>query len=248
MISAARIQSARSEEQPHLIRFCGHAFEALPSGALFWRAENMLLVADLHFGKMASFARGGQLLPPYDTGLTLTRLETDLQATGATKLMALGDSFHRDDSADHMLPEDRLRLKNMMQGIAWTWIAGNHDPSPHNISSHNIGSVGFGSMCCTSIEHRGVTLVHEPSSTGAAHIAGHLHPAARVRINGRSVRKPCFVTDGRLLILPAYGASTGHINILGHAFNGLFDRTKLEVVMLGSDRVFGVNPRRLCVG
>lgn len=231
-------QTKQDEDHMSGIRFCGHQFEPLVSGALFWRAENMLLVADLHFEKMASFARRGQLLPPYDTGLTLARLEADLRLTGATKLVALGDSFHRDDSANRMLPADRLRLDGLMDGVEWTWIAGNHDPSSH----------GLGGECCASLEYLGVAMVHEPIKSGPAHIAGHLHPAARVRLNGRSVRRPCFVTDGRLMIMPAYGVSTGHLNILSPAFTGLLDASKLQVTMLGADKVFAVNPRRLCAG
>lgn len=221
-----------------MIRFCGHQFEPLVSGALFWRAENMLLVADLHFEKMASFARRGQLLPPYDTGLTLARLEADLRLTGAKKLVALGDSFHRDDSANRMLSVDRQRLEGLMDGIEWTWIAGNHDPSSNDL----------GGECCATLEHLGVAMTHEPQKSGPAHIAGHLHPAARVRLNGRSVRRPCFVTDGRLMIMPAYGASTGHLNILSPAFSGFLDASKLQVTMSGAEQVFAVNPKRLCAG
>ena len=61
-----------------LLQFSGQTFEPLPSGGLFWRAENALLVADLHFEKFSSYAPRGQLLPPYDTGLTLQRLEADV--------------------------------------------------------------------------------------------------------------------------------------------------------------------------
>ena len=43
-----------------VLRFAGHNFEPLPSGALYWHARETLLVADLHFEKMASFARRGQ--------------------------------------------------------------------------------------------------------------------------------------------------------------------------------------------
>jgi uncharacterized protein len=82
---------------PTVLRFAGHNFEPMPSGALFWRAEQTLLVADLHFEKMASFARKGQMLPPYDTAMTITRLEADLRRTGARRLLSLGDTFHRPD-------------------------------------------------------------------------------------------------------------------------------------------------------
>jgi hypothetical protein len=62
------------------------------------------------------------------------------------------------------------------------------------------------------------------------------------------VRRPCFVHDGRLLILPAYGAGTGALNILGPAFAGLFDWPALEVTMIGRGRVYPVSPKRLVGG
>lgn len=80
MHSAASSLAAQTETA--LLRFAGQNFEPLPSGGLYWPAQDALLVADLHFEKMASFARRGQMLPPYDTGLTLTRLEADLRRTG----------------------------------------------------------------------------------------------------------------------------------------------------------------------
>ena len=134
------------------LQFAGHSFKPLPSGALWWAAENALLVADLHLEKLSSFAKRGSLLPPYDTGLTLRRLEADIAATGATEVIALGDSFHRDEGTTTLLDADRLRLMALLGRSHWTWIAGNHDPSPHQL----------GGICVERLEHRGLTLVHEP--------------------------------------------------------------------------------------
>jgi metallophosphoesterase superfamily enzyme len=67
-------------------------------------------------------------------------------------------------------------------------------------------------------------------------------------MNGRATRKPCFVHDNRLLILPAYGSSTGALNILSPAFSGLFHWPALEVVMLGRDRTYPVPVKRLVGG
>ena len=39
------------------------------------RPSALLVVADLHLEKGSSFARRGLLLPPYDTGATLPRLD-----------------------------------------------------------------------------------------------------------------------------------------------------------------------------
>ncbi len=237
--SAVAAAAWQSEDPVVLLNFAGHTFEPLVSGALFWRAESMLLVADLHLEKFSSFARRGQMLPPYDTGLTLRRLERDLEHTRAERVVSLGDSFHRNDGTGTLLDADRLRLMALLGRAHWTWLSGNHDPAPH----------ALGGTCADVLEHRGLTLVHEPRrGSGRATIAGHLHPAAPVVANGRGARRPGFVHDGRLLLLPAYGAGTGSMNILGPGFHGLFDYTALEVTMLGRNRVYPVSPRRLVAG
>ena len=237
--SAAAAAAWQSEDPVVLLNFAGHTFEPLVSGALFWRAESMLLVADLHLEKFSSFAKRGQMLPPYDTGLTLKRLERDLEHTHAERVVSLGDSFHRNDGTETLLDADRLRLLALLGRAQWTWLSGNHDPAPHTL----------GGVCLDRLEHRGLTLMHEPKrGSGRATIAGHLHPAATVVANGRGARRPCFVHDGRLLLLPAYGAGTGSMNILGPSFHGLFDYDALEVTMLGRGRVYPVSTRRLVGG
>lgn len=221
-----------------MIRFAGQIFEPLPSGALFWRAEQMLLVADLHLQKMASFVRQGRFLPPYDTGLTLLQLEADLNRTRASRVVALGDSFHREDGATGLQAADRTRLDRLAQQAEWVWLSGNHDPLPH----------GLAGLSCEHIAIDGISFAHVPERARVPLVAGHLHPAARIAINGRSVRAACFVCDDNLMILPAYGSATGSLNILSPAFQGLIRYDRLQVVMTGRDRVYPVSPRRLVAG
>jgi len=230
--------AASDSEATVLLHFAGHAFEPLPSGGLYWHAERALLVADLHLEKLSSFARRGSLLPPYDTGLTLKRLEADIARTGAERVIALGDSFHRDEGTTTLLDADRLRLMALLGRTHWTWVSGNHDPSPHTL----------GGVCVDALTYRGLTLTHQPARGTPGMIGGHLHPAAHVQVDGRSVRRPCFVHDGSVLVLPAYGASAGSINILGPAFLGLFDYGALEVTMIGRGRVYPVSTKRLVRG
>ncbi|HTM76834.1 MAG TPA: ligase-associated DNA damage response endonuclease PdeM [Devosia sp.] len=217
------------------MRFAGHVFQPLPSGALYWPAQRTLLVADLHLEKMSSFARRGQLLPPYDTGVTLKRLDADLRQTGAQRLVSLGDSFHRDEGATTLTDADRARIDTMTELAEWLWLSGNHDPQPH----------ALGGQCLPHLDLAGVTLTHEPRRGAINLVAGHLHPAAHLYLAGRATRRPCFVHDNRLLILPAYGASTGSLNILSPVFVGLFHWASIEVTMLGRDRLYPVSPKRL---
>jgi len=228
------LYQAEITETP-LLRFAGHNFEPLPSGALFWPGQQTLLVADLHLEKMSSFARRGQMLPPYDTGLTLGRLEADLRRTGARRMISLGDSFHRADASSLLTHSDRMRLDALTDLVECIWLSGNHDPVPHAI----------GGTCLPEMEMAGLTLTHEPRRGTTGLISGHLHPAAHIQMAGRSTRRPCFVHDNRLMILPAYGSSTGSINIMSQAFFGLFNWPGLEVTMLGRDRTYPISPKRL---
>lgn len=220
------------------LRFAGQMFQPLPSGGLYWIEQKALLVADLHLEKLSSYAKRGSLLPPYDTSMTLKRLAEDLEATGAQEVISLGDSFHRDEGTETLLDADRLRLMMLMGKAHWTWISGNHDPSPHML----------GGTCVEVLERNSLIFEHKPRAGAFGLIAGHLHPAARVVAEGRSVRRPCFVHDGRMMILPAYGSSTGSINIMSPAFMGLIDFGSVEVTMIGRGRVYPVSPKRLVGG
>ncbi len=234
----AALPSLQDEIEFMQIRFAGEIFEPLLSGALFWPAQRTLLVADLHLEKMSSFAASGQLLPPYDTRSTLHALGRDIADTGASRVICLGDSFHRDEGVRSLPEEDRARITALTGSLEWIWLAGNHDPTPHQL----------GGECSTSIELGSVALTHEPTRGANGLIAGHLHPAARVMLGGRSVRRPCFAHDGRLLILPAYGVTTGSLNIMSQPFHGLWHWPDLKVTMLGRDRIYPVSIRRLVGG
>ena len=51
--------------------FAGHELLLGTGRAVYWPAEQALIVADLHLEKASWFARAGQMLPPYDTLETL---------------------------------------------------------------------------------------------------------------------------------------------------------------------------------
>lgn len=232
--SAALNLSVPNLDEPQIV-FRGHRFVPLVSGALFWPEQGALLLADLHFDKFGAFARRGSLLPPYDTAITLSRLEADIAATGAETVISLGDSFHRRDSHLQLLDADRQRLVALVERRNWHWIAGNHDPEGHDL----------GGVCVPALEMGGLTLVHEPRPDGEGLIAGHLHPAAQIAMSGATTRRRCFVMDQRLLVMPAYGAGTGAMNILSPALVGHFHWPSVAISMIGRDRVYPVSPKRL---
>jgi DNA ligase-associated metallophosphoesterase len=201
-----------------------------PSGALYLERDRILVVSDLHFEKGSSFARRGMLLPPYDTATTLAALAKVIVRYNPVSVISLGDSFHDGDAAARLPAHYAAELAVLMAGREWIWITGNHDPQhPADLPGETFTELAFGNL----------VFRHEPSKLPCpGEIAGHLHPAAKVVRRGQAVQRRCFVSDQSRMIMPAFGAYTGGINILGRAFHGLFDAHAITAYMLGHARVY----------
>jgi len=206
------------------------------SGALWLTAERALVCADLHLEKGSSYAARGQMLPPYDTRETLKRLAAEVEALGPATVVLLGDTFHDRRSEERLDADDAARLRALAAGRTLVWVVGNHDAD---------GPKALPGEIADEIILSGLTLRHEPRpGLSPREVAGHLHPAARVRATRGSVRRRCFVTDGRRLILPAYGAYAGGLSVRDVALAGLFMRPPL-VGAIGSARVHAVGWERV---
>ncbi len=180
--------------------FCGEALSALTSGALWWPNESTLVVSDLHLGKAERMARrGGPMLPPYEIEETLDRLIGDCDATGARRVICLGDSFDDLGAAQATARAVSERLAPAMAGREWTWIEGNHDPGPVDIGGNHLAELQIGPL----------TFRHIAGHAPMGEVSGHYHPKARIVARGRSITRPCFLVDDARLILPAYGTYTG---------------------------------------
>lgn len=211
-----------------------------PSGALFVPSENLLVVSDLHLEKGAAFARRGMLLPPYDTAATLALLEHVVERYGPARVICLGDSFHDRHGAFLMPAMFRDRLNALVGQRDWIWIAGNHDPER---------PAGLGGDTAEEVTSGRWIFRHEPSSHARpGEVAGHLHPAARVAGNGRSVRGACFASDMSRMVMPSFGITTGGLNVLDHAFAGLFTPERATAYVIGTSRIYPISFRSLCPG
>lgn len=204
-------------------------------GALWCQDEATLIIADMHFEKGSAFAARGALLPPYDTRATLRRLAAVIERVKPARVISLGDAFHDRDAEARMEEADAAALEALVAGAEWTWVLGNHDPAPPKrfkgdvVAAKRVGTLVFR---------------HEPTKGRAdGEIAGHLHPCARVRTETRIQRRRCFATDGRRLIMPAFGAYAGGLNVLDVAFSGIF--TAPTAWVLGRARVYPISPRLL---
>ncbi|MBX9452728.1 MAG: ligase-associated DNA damage response endonuclease PdeM [Mesorhizobium sp.] len=220
-----------------MIAIAGEVALCDPRGALFFPDMRLLVVSDLHLEKGSAFARRGRLLPPYDTGATLDLLDTVIADHRPATVISLGDSFHDGFGAERMPSIYRDRLLSLMAGREWIWVAGNHDPdAPADLPGVVAGELALGDL----------RFRHEPlAGAEPGEIAGHLHPGAVVVQRGRAVRRRCFATDGERLVMPAFGAYTGSLNVLDKAYQGLFRWERFFAHMLGTNRVYTVAHHRL---
>lgn len=234
MTGSAAIQDMRS---PGEIEFAGEEAVCDQSGALYFPDLRLLAVSDLHLEKGSALARRGTLVPPYDTASTLLTLQAVVDRYQPAAVISLGDSFHDGWGAERLPLQFRLSLLRLMTGRDWFWVAGNHDPeAPKDLPGSTVAEIAVGEM----------RFRHEPSRrSGAGEIAGHLHPCARIVQRGKSVRKRCFASDGSRLIMPAFGAYTGSLNILDDAYHGLFNLDQLIAYMIGDTRIFPIAGRML---
>lgn len=214
--------------------------EAIPdgSGALWLPELSALLVADLHLEKGSSFARRGLMLPPYDTRATLAALEEVVSRLAPRLIICLGDSFHDGAAGERLAAEDRACIARLGAGREIIWISGNHDPEPvAGLPGRQVAELTLGTL----------VLRHIPSpvlASGSHEIAGHYHPVAAIHRRGRRLRARCFVHDDRRMILPAFGAYTGGLNVLEPEIAGLF-AAQFTACMIGTAAVHAIPSRLL---
>jgi DNA ligase-associated metallophosphoesterase len=215
----------------------GEPVQLTPEGALFLPACRTLVVADLHFEKGSAMAvRGRRLAPPYDTTATLDRLQRLMHRMQPTSVIALGDSFHDGAGPFRLANAEARRIQAMTKAVDWVWIAGNHDPDP---------PAALGGTAAAELLAGKLLFRHEPrSGPRPGEVAGHLHPKAAVSTTARRISGFCFVTDGQRIILPAFGAYTGGLDVHAPAIRSLFKRG-LKVFMLGRERLYQFPMSRL---
>jgi len=113
-------------------------------------------------------------------------------------------------------------------------VLGNHDPEPPE---------GIGGDAVLEMAIGKLTFRHDPVSGARGEIAGHLHPKASVATRGATVTRPCFVADGNRVVLPAFGAFTGGLDVRDVAIKRLFPGGA-RAFLLGKERLFSFSTRQ----
>ncbi len=118
---------------------------------------------------------------------------------------ALGDSFHDSAGADRLAADDLATLTRLARGRDWIWVLGNHDPDlPRSPPGDRAEELQVDGLVCR----------HAAAPGAAGEISGHYHPKAAISGRAGRVTGRCFVADEHRLVLPAFGAYTGGLDVL----------------------------------
>ena len=182
----------------------------LAEKAIYWPAEQALLIADIHFGKASAYRQLGQPVPHGTTQANLNQLDVLLARYDCRQLIFLGDFLHAPESQTPATLTQLRRWRATHADIAITLIRGNHDRRAGDPPAE----LGI-EVVPEPLLLGPFALQHEPDPHPSHHVlAGHLHPAFRLHGRGRqSLRLPCFCIGERISLLPAFGAFTGMMEV-----------------------------------
>ncbi len=191
------------------LQWGGQSWRLRADRSAHWVEGRTLVVADPHFGKAEHFRRSGVPVPRGTTGHALDRLDEALRATGAERLIVLGDFFHARSGVTAALLEQLCAWRGKWTGLEVINVRGNHDRRAGDPPA----AVGVRCVAGPWREPGGVPLAfaHEPCEVNdAAVLCGHVHPGVVLRgpANAR-LRAACFHFAPRAATLPAFGAFTG---------------------------------------
>ncbi|HEU4474658.1 MAG TPA: ligase-associated DNA damage response endonuclease PdeM [Gemmatimonadales bacterium] len=202
------------------LTLAGEDVRLLPERALFWPRACTLVVADVHWGKAATFRAAGIPIPGGTTSEDLSRLDAALRRSGARRLLVLGDLFHA--KAGRVATRTLAELRGWRErctGLEIQLVRGNHDrhagDPPEDLRINCVNSPAFLPP---------FVLRHEPRDSPEGYtLAGHLHPG--VVVSGPALQRerlPCFLVGSRVTVLPAFGSFTGMASVMpqpeDHAF------------------------------
>ncbi len=210
------------------IHIAGERLMLDPGGYVAWPAQRLLAFADLHLEKGSHLAARGRMVPPYDTRETLDRLARAIRRHAPQRIVLLGDSFHDAGGCARLAPADCAMLLKLLVNIEVTWVLGNHDPVPPE---------GLPGIAVEEWKLGALTFRHIGQPGAGGELSGHYHPKATMPTRAGGVTRPCFLADARRLLLPAFGAYTGGLDITDPAVAALFPRGG-RAFLLGQERLF----------
>ncbi|VVP73645.1 hypothetical protein PS918_01609 [Pseudomonas fluorescens] len=195
---------------PYPVDLAGEEIWLLPQKAIYWPAQQALLVADAHFGKAAAYRSLGQPVPQGTTSHNIAVLDAILAGLSCRQVIFLGDFLHGPGSHAKATLDALTEWRARHPELPMTLIRGNHDKRAGDPpASLDIRVV------CEPLLLGPFALQHEPDPHPTRHVlAGHVHPVYRLHGRGRqSLRLACFKLGEDMSLLPAFGAFTGGFQV-----------------------------------
>ena len=202
--------------------------QLLPEKALFFPENRMLVISDLHIGKIGFFRKNGIPLPATSVLTTIEKLQKVVEAYSPDTVVFLGDLFHTfDDSLWSFFSEV---ISKILHRTGIILVSGNHDVFPNE--KYEV----IGIKVCDVFIWNNLCFSHEPQEDEGAlfyNIAGHIHPAVRISSRGKqNLRLPCFCIGKSRSLLPSFGHFTGSHTITPHKDDNIF--------VIGEGAIFSV--------
>ena len=185
----------------HTIKIRNQIFTLHPSGALFWKEQSMVLIADVHLGKVTHFRKHGAAIPAHVAYENLEKLTEVVNQFQPKTVCFLGDLFHSRLNSEW---EDFVKWVAYIPSKV-ILISGNHDIIPTYLF-RDIAVAVHEEMIISSFY-----LTHHPTEHETLfNFCGHIHPGVKMRGVGRQILKlACFFKTKNQLIFPAFGNFTG---------------------------------------
>ena len=204
------------------IDLAGETVLLLPQKAVYWPRERTLVIADIHFGKAASFRALGVPVPRGTTSENLAALDALLALHATDRIVFLGDFLHAKAAHASATVQAMLAWRARHPHLVLTLVRGNHDR--HAGDPSVLLRID---MVDEPYEAGPFAFCHHPELAAAGYVlAGHVHPVYRLAGRRDALRLPCFVVGPGRAILPSFGAFTG-----GH----VIERGAGERVYLAAD-------------
>lgn len=182
-------------------KVCEQSLQLLPEKAIYWVEKQTLILGDLHLGKAGHFRKSGIPISELVHSKDIIQIEKLINRYQPVRVVFLGDLFHSDYNQSWQPFKKWIETK---ADIHFQLILGNHDilhPEQYQIKNLEV---------LDRLDESPFTFTHEPTQSSMYNLAGHLHPAIRLRGKGRqSIKLPCFYFNQHQGILPAFGHFTG---------------------------------------
>lgn len=187
------------------ITVAGETLLLLAEKAVVWPREKMLIIADIHFGKAASFRAAGVPVPRGTTSQNLAALDALLAMHDIAHIMFLGDFLHARAAHASATVATMLAWRLRHPSLKLTLVRGNHDRHAGDPAASLLID-----LVDEPFQMGPFAFCHHPDlATDGYALAGHVHPSFRLSTRYDSLRLPCFVVGRSRMILPSFGAFTG---------------------------------------